>query len=113
MAGRELVAGESGGHRPAVLGADLLGHLLGLVVRETGKRAPEERQHEIVATYREVGERAGRRRVALRRASGATARETAGRDLEIAACGELVEMVAGVVTESSMALGDTFCSTSV
>ena len=97
MAGGQFVAGESGGHRPAVLGADLFGHLFRLVVGKAGQRPSEQRQDEVVAAHREVGERAGGGGVALRRPPGAATGETAGRDLEIPAGGELVEVVTGDV----------------
>ena len=64
---------------------------------KAGQRPSEQRQDEIVAAHREVGERAGGGGVALRRPPGAATGETAGRDLEVPAGGELVEVVAGDV----------------
>ena len=55
LAGGERVAGEPGGERPAVRGADVLGHRLGLVVRQPGERPAEQREHEVVAVHRELG----------------------------------------------------------
>ena len=97
----QRVAGEPGGHRPAVRGADLLGHRLGVVVGQAVERPAEQRQHEVVAAHRDAGveRRRGDGDVALRRAArpARTACADGRDDLDVPAGGELVEVVAGDV----------------
>jgi hypothetical protein len=74
LSGLEIVAGEPVSHGAAVLLTDFFGHHLRLGARQKGQRAPEERQHQIVATHRHVGDRVdlgiGRNAVVLARPPG-------------------------------------------
>ena len=86
---------EADGHGAAVLGADLLGEPFGLVGGESVERATEERQHEVVAADRELGESVGDRPVSLRRTPGPATVEAGGAHLEVPASRQLLEMVSG------------------
>ena len=61
------------------------------------ERTTEQRQHEIVAANRELGDGVGDGAVVLGRPAGAAALGSLDRDLEVPAGGELVEVVAGDV----------------
>ena len=69
----EGVTGQPGGHGPPVRGADLLGHLLGLVAGQPVEGPPEQGQHEVVAAHGDVEPAVGDDDVALRRPPGAAA----------------------------------------
>ena len=90
-----------GGHRPAVRGADLLGHRLRLGAGQAVERPAEQGEHEVVAAHRDAGVEGvgGDGDVALRGPTGAplAAAGAAADDLDVAAGGELVEVVAGDV----------------
>ena len=86
--------------------ADLLGHALGLGRRQQGQRPAEQREHDVVGLHRHLeGDLLGVGPVALRRAARALALRALDGDLEVAAGGELVEVVAGHVGVEAEALG--------
>ena len=104
--------GEGGGARPhggrhrlAVLHPDLLGHRLGVVGRQERQRLAEQRDEQVVVADRHLEGHLGRRdAVALRRPPGPGA-AAAGGDLDVAAAGQLVEVVPGDVGVQGELLG--------
>ena len=105
LAGSDIGAREAGGHCLPVLLTDLFGHRLGLLAGQQRQRLAEQRQHEIVAAHRHVDRHIGHRAVALRRAAGAGTLGTLDGNLEVAAGGEPVEMMAGDVGVQAELLG--------
>ena len=101
LPGGQRVAGEPGGHRPAVLAPTSSAIASASSCGQPVERPPEQRQHEVVAAHRDAGveRRRGDGDVALRRAArpALTAAPTRDDDLDVAAGGELVEVVAGDV----------------
>ena len=96
----------AGGHGPAVLDADLLGHRLGVGRRQAGQRPAEQGEDEVVGLHRHrqrhlllVGP------VVLRRPTGPAALAALDGHVEVAAGGQLVEVVAGHVGVEAELLG--------
>ena len=106
MTGGDVGTREPGGHCLPVLLTDLFGHRLGLLARQQRQGLAEQRQHEIVAAHRHVDRHVGDRPVALRRSAGTCALGTLDSDLEVAAGGEPIEVVAGDVGVEAELLGD-------
>ena len=100
------LTGHREGHGAAVLDADLLGHLLRLVGRQQGQRAPEQGEHDIVGADRYVERHLGRRgSVVLRRPARSAVLASLDDHVEVAAGGELVEVVTGDVRVELEPLG--------
>ena len=95
------------GHGPAVLDADLLGHRLRLVARQLRERLAEQRDEQVVVpTGNSSAMSVVGHAIALRRATDTAALGALDGDLDVAAGGELVEVVASDVRVELEALGD-------
>jgi len=109
LAHRQVGAGEALGHRQAVLLAHFFRHRFGLVVRQQGQGTTEQRQHQVVAVHRHVAGEIhlgiGRHPIVLAGPPGTGALGTLDGNFQVAAGGQLVEVVAGHVGVHAELLG--------
>lgn len=97
LASRQVGPGETGGHRDAILSADLFGHRPSLIRGQQLECATEQGENEIIASDRNVGERFRGRPIVLRRSACARALCSLDCHLEVPTSGQAIEVVPGNV----------------